>query len=345
MKPALATLLACLLCLGCARRPPAQPDDFPAPGLPRSETLVSPHWVWKQLQAKSPSLVIVEASWAPAQAAKDYLAGHPPGAIHLNTDELETGYPAWRLRDVSELQEVLGQAGIAPGSQVVVYSRQVIAAARVWWILKYAGVGDVRLMDGGFEAWRAAGYPSETTVHARPATRFSAPPDARLLAGADWIEERLESNSLRLIDVRSRAEFLGERSGYRTLSARGRLPGALHAGDADDEARIYVGPDGRLRPPRDIVELWIRSGLVPAGTTPGTLRDITRDGPPWVFYCGGGWRSSLAFFHAWLLGVDQARNYSDGWSGWSTRFQPSPGAGSPTPDWQQIPTGRRFETR
>ena len=59
-----------------------------------------------------------------------------------------------------------------------------------------------------------------------------------------------------------------------------------------------------------------------------------------VFYCGSGWRSSLAFFYAWLLGVDYILNYSDGWSGWSTQYIPDPNVTSgATPGWRQEPTG------
>ncbi len=66
----------------------------------------------------------------------------------------------WRLRDLPELHQAIGRFGITPETTVV-YGKKLIAAARVWWILKYAGVADVRLLDGGVDAWEAAGYPVE----------------------------------------------------------------------------------------------------------------------------------------------------------------------------------------
>ncbi|MDB4730036.1 rhodanese-like domain-containing protein [bacterium] len=103
---------------------------------------------------------MLEASWAKTEEAKDYLRGHIPGAIHCNTDVFEISYPMWRLRDLPELHQAIGRFGITPETTVV-YGKKLIAAARVWWILKYAGVADVRLLDGGVDAWEAAGYPVE----------------------------------------------------------------------------------------------------------------------------------------------------------------------------------------
>ncbi len=62
-----------------------------------------------------------------------------------------------------------------------------------------------------------------------------------------------------------------------------------------------------------------------------------------VFYCGGGWRSSVAFFYAWLLGFENVRNYSDGWSGWSTEYHPDPVALGRTPGWRQQPSRNPIE--
>ncbi|MGH9803223.1 MAG: hypothetical protein ACRD82_22895, partial [Blastocatellia bacterium] len=100
--------------------------------VPRSATIVSPQWVkavldFQSSSGKSPRpenyhnnrVVILEASWAKPEVAKDYL-GHIPTAIHFNTDDVENGYPRWLLRPVNELHQVIGQYGITPDTTVVV---------------------------------------------------------------------------------------------------------------------------------------------------------------------------------------------------------------------------------
>src|SRR5262245_44684575 len=112
----------------------------------RAESVVSPAWVKALIDFHTPGsatprppgyrhnhFIILEASWSKPAQANDYLTGHLPGALHLNTDELENGYPRWLLRKPQELRRVIGALGITPATTVVVYGKQIIAAARVWW--------------------------------------------------------------------------------------------------------------------------------------------------------------------------------------------------------------------
>jgi thiosulfate/3-mercaptopyruvate sulfurtransferase len=160
-----------------------------------------------------------------------------------------------------------------------------------------------------------------------------APVERALLASTGYVRNRLHDPRVWLADVRSRAEYEGRESGYDYLEAAGRLPGALHLDDADDDTRLYVRPDGHLRAPREILALWRERGLVPAGGGRRFEREV-------VFYCGTGWRSSLAFFYAWLLGFGNIRNYSDGWSGWSTEYHEDAGSSG---GWSQQPTANPVE--
>jgi len=323
---------------------PAPPPNFPAAATPNYESLVSALWLKALLDfddsnGESPrpptyhnnQFVILEASWSKAEDAHDYRRGHIPGAVHFNTDELEDGYPTWKLRPPAELQQVIGRYGITAETTVVVYSRQLIAAARVWWVLKYAGVADVRLLDGGFEYWAALGYPRETTVHTPRPVEFEAQLQPSFLATTDYVRDRVGSLRVWLADARSEAEYAGKKSGYSYLDRTGRIPSALSVGDADDAALLYRQRDGRLRPPSEILELWRRQGIVSTQDRHSFDREV-------IFYCGGGWRSSLAFFYAWLLGFENIRNYSDGWCGWSTDYIPDATAAGSTPGWIQRPS-------
>ena len=325
-------------------------ENAAAVAVARPEALVTPGWVREALASREGGpggerpagrgpgrLVVVEAAWVRPGETPAYEHGHVPGAVLVNTEDLENGFPRWQLRPLEELQHVIGRAGIAPESTVVVYGRSTIAAARVWWVLGYAGVADVRMMDGGFDAWREAGYDVETGRPAVEAVPFAAPPRTGWLATTEDVNQRVAAADGWLGDVRSVEEFAGRTSGYRYLEARGRLPGAIHLGDADDGSPLYVTRDGRLRPPGEVLALWQRQGLVRGDDPRRFQRDV-------VFYCGGGWRSSLAFFHAWRLGMENIRNYSDGWAGWSTQYVADPAAGGSTPGWRQVPTGHPVDS-
>ncbi len=340
-----------LFLLGCASVKVLESGAqlFPFPHVSNYQQLVSVYWLSSLLEFQATGdhrtrpptyeadhFVILEASWGPLEKARHYRSGHIPGAIHIDTDDFENGSPRWRLRSVAELHRVIGDHGITPESTVIVYGEQLIAAARVWWILKYAGVEDARLLDGGFGAWKAAGLPVETTIRRPRATAFAAEAKRGYLATTEYVASHLDDGTLWLGDVRSEAEFLGTKSGYSYLDAKGRILGAIHLGDADDKKRIYCRQNGFLRDPSEILSLWQDHGILPDGTVP--------QGAELILYCGGGWRSSLAFFYAALLGLENVRNYSDGWSGWSTVYQADSEAKGSTPGWRQDSTQNPRET-
>lgn len=310
----------------------------------RDVPIVSPQWVKALLDFQlsdgkmarpanyhNNQFVILETSWAKPEAAKDYLAGHIPSARHFNTDDIENGYPRWLLRPLNELHQVIGRHGITPDTTVVVYSNQIIAAARIWWVLSYAGVKDVRLLDGGLAAWKAAGYATETTINQAQPVKFSAQPRTEWMATTEYVRQQFRSRQTLLADARSQSEFLGERSGYEYMDFKGRIPNSISIGDADDAARLYVNTDGTLRDANAIQAMWKAAGLV-------------NDGREVIFYCGSGWRSSLTFLYARILGFDRIRNYSDGWAGWSTEYTPDQRAKGGTPGWRQRRTQNPITT-
>jgi len=351
LQPVIAGGLAliCVMFSSCKNLDPATTADFPARAAPNYQGLVSVHWLKAALdyresgfQTPRPAtlrpqpLVILEASWATLEKAREYHDGHIPGAVHFNTDDLENGAPRWRLREADEVQRAFGRAGISRDTTVIVYGEKLIAAARVWWALKYAGVDDVRLLDGGFQAWVRAGFPVERQVRRPQPVQLNAPVASHLLATTEYVREHLPGPGIWLADVRSLAEFTGRTSGYSYLEAKGRIPSSRHIGDGDDGAYLYKQRNGHLRPPEEILAHWRQQGLASAGDGKGFDREV-------VFYCGGGWRSSVAFFYAWLLGFENVRNYSDGWSGWSTDYVTGPAAGDGQPVWKQRPTHNPVE--
>ena len=242
-----------------------------------------------------------------------FVAGHIPGAQHLDTRQFEQ-LPFWNKVPDEELLRVLRQLGIGPNTTVILYGRNMLAAARVAHLMLVAGVQDVRLVDGGLTAWCAAGH----AVRLGPARErllfAAAPPPVRFEPHPEYLIDTAQARALldtpgsALVSVRTRAEYLGETSGYRYIQARGEIAGALWGqagGDGDvNSMSNYQDGLGRMKPAAEIAALWNEAGI--------------RFDMHLAFYCGTGWRASLAFFYAWLMGWEHICVYDGGWFEWSS---------------------------
>lgn len=275
---------------------------------------------------RSHKYLILETQWGTLANATAYNAGHIPGAVHSDTDPWESGAtdPLYSLLPDATLLAHAGELGITPDTTVVVYSDSIVFAARLWWLLKYIGVTDVRLLNGGYAKWVAAGNTGSTVSTAPVPTTYTGTVNPAVIATtANVFSTYYTSATTQMVDVRKDTEWLGTTSGYSYLDLMGRIPGAVWAFDGSGYS--YVDLDGTLRPYTDVKAMWTGLGITSTGTATVFDKDL-------VFYCGGGYRSALAYFYANYMGFTNIRNYADGWAGWST----IPSAwGTP-----QLPTGR-----
>lgn len=172
----------------------------------------------------------------------------------------------------------------------------------------YAGVEDVRLLDGGLDAWLAAGYAVESGARQpAPVADFGAVMPGRPDIFIDIEEAKAllaDAGSL-LVSVRSWDEFIGETSGYPYIGPAGRIAGAVWGNGGPDahRGRHYRNADNTMRAYHEIEANWRAAG-------------ITRHRRV-AFYCGTGWRASEAFFYAYLLGWERVAVYDGGWLEWS----------------------------
>ena len=259
------------------------------------------------MQAASVRFCLLEVGCG---SRSSFEAAHIPGAAYLDTGELEFP-PLWNKVDDAQLLAVLLARGIDAATTVIVYGRAMLAPARAAQLLLYAGVRDVRLLDGGLDAWRAAGGASASGSGSTPpaVAHFGAPFPARpdWLASLVQVQRIVKEGGAVLASIRTRAEFEGEVSGYSYIAARGDLPGARwgRAGaDGDVNSMCdYLDGTGKLLPLAAIAAMWQAQGIDRAA--------------PVVFYCGTGWRASLAFFCACAMGWDQIAVFDGGWLEWS----------------------------
>jgi len=230
----------------------------------------------------------------------DYSAGHIPGAryVDLDTQLARHGEPPdgrHPLPPVGQLQEDARGWGIDAGDTVVVYDDlKNLSAARAWWLLRYAGVDDVRLLDGGLSAWRAAGLPLEAGE-----PDASAPGSVTLVYGALPVLTIDEAAAFPgagvLLDARAAERYRGE---VEPIDPRaGHIPGAVSAPTTEN-----VDADGRFLPPKQL-----RARFAALGVEPGA---------PVAAYCGSGVTAAHELVALALAGFDAAL-YPGSWSQWA----------------------------
>jgi 3-mercaptopyruvate sulfurtransferase SseA len=304
----------------------AADPDRPVDRLPRYDRLVDIEWLG-QLQAggrpeASPSgpFLLFHVNFG---VPEEYAEGHIPGAGYLDTNWLENPVD-WNRRTPEELENALRSLGIRHDTTVVLYGRDTvgeanekwpgrragqIAATRALMILRYAGVEDVRLLDGGYDWWVNAGYPVETTPReVVPVASFgvSVPLRPEVIVDIDEAKQILaDRDGAALVSVRTWKEHIGRVSGYNYIGPAGRIAGDVWGNCGSDAYHMqhYRNVDNTMRAYPEISANWAEAG-------------ITSD--KWVaFYCGTGWRASETWFYAYLQGWDRIAVYDGGWFEWS----------------------------
>lgn len=224
--------------------------------------------------------------------------GHLPGASYVDLDTELAAAPSAAagrhpLPDVADLQAAARRWGLRAGEPVVVYDDSgAMSAARAWWLLRWAGVQDVRILDGGLAAWTAAGGAVET------GERDVEPGDVELSAGhlptldadgaAQWADEGV------LLDARAAERYRGE---VEPVDPRaGHIPGAVSAPTSEN-----LGTDGRFLPADDLTARFAALG-VPEG-------DV-------AVYCGSGVTAAHQAAALVMAGRTPVL-YPGSWSQWS----------------------------
>jgi thiosulfate/3-mercaptopyruvate sulfurtransferase len=267
-----------------------------------SETiLVDPHHLAAELASDTPP-TLLDVRWRlggpPGRA--DYLAGHLPGAVYLDLDAELCGAPGaggrHPLPDPAALQRALRAAGVRTDRPVVTYDGgDGLAAARAWWTLRWAGHRQVRVLEGGYRAWSAAGLPVTTETAAPPEGDFTVRPGGMPTLDAEAAAARAVDGVL--LDVRAAPRYRGETEPVDPVA--GHIPGAVNL-----PATEYVGEDGRLAPPDAL-----RARFAEAGVRPGV---------PVGAYCGSGVTAAQAVLALNVAGYPDAALYVGSWSDWIT---------------------------
>ncbi|MET7288735.1 sulfurtransferase [Streptomyces sp. NPDC005573] len=238
-----------------------------------------------------------KAAGAPAfDGRAAHAAGHVPGAVFVDLDGELASPPGPQgrhpLPDVGAFGAAMRRAGVSADRPVVVYDGgQGWSAARAWWLLRWAGHPDVRVLDGGLPAWEG---PLSTDVTAVAEGDFEPAPGAVGLLDADAAAGLARSGVL--LDARAGERYRGEVEPIDPVG--GHIPGAVSAPTVEN-----VGPDGRFLPAADLRDRFKALG-------------VSEDVPVGV-YCGSGVSAAHEVLALAVAGIPAAL-YVGSWSEWSS---------------------------
>ena len=265
------------------------------------EALVDTEWLAKH--AKDANVRVFEVD----VDTSAFEQGHVDGAVGINWRKDLQQQPVRDLIDKRELEALLSRYGVSADTTVVVYGdNNNWFAAWFFWLLKYYGHKDVRLVNGGRVKWLAEGRPVVTTTAAYPRTDYHAKrPDASVRALRDLVLERVHDGKAKLVDVRSPKEYSGELVAPENLPQEGAQRGGHIPGAQNVPWSTAVAEDGRFKSADELRSIYSAKGL--------------GNGTETIAYCRIGERSAHTWFVLrYLLGQEKVRNYDGSWTEWGS---------------------------
>lgn len=255
---------------------------------PRPELLVEPATLAKPETAGR--FVVLDA-----RAKAKYAQGHVPGARWVD-------HAAWAKafgdgQDADGWSKRIGTLGIGSDTKVVVYDdSQSKDAARIWWILRYWGVADVRLLNGGWVGWSNGKHPTDTADAVPTAAVFKAVAAPERIATKVGLLAALRDGKLQIVDARSMGEFCG----LDALSNKraGAIPGAKQLEWID----LIDKPTHRFKSPDELKKVFAAAGI-----------ELDR---PTATHCQSGGRAAVMAYGLELMGALDVRNYYRSWAEW-----------------------------
>ena len=269
----------------------------------RPEALVSTEWLAAHLD--DPRVRVVDSSYKQPgitpTARQDYDAGHIPGAVFFDIDDVAepgTSLPHM-IPSAERFVGKMAERGIGNDDMVVVYDTAGLSSAgRAWWLLRLFGHDNVALLDGGLAKWKAEGRPLETTAPAVPSRRFTARFRPELVRDKTALIADLGPHREQVVDARSTGRFEGTAEETWPGRRRGHIPGSRNL----PFDRVTDPQTRTLRSADELRRLFDEAGV--------------RLDDPIVASCGSGVTACAVAFAAHLLGHPGVAIYDGSWSEW-----------------------------
>jgi thiosulfate/3-mercaptopyruvate sulfurtransferase len=265
--------------------------------------VVSPDWLMSHLNA--PDVRALDCTYfmpgSPQTGRQVYDAHHIPGARYFDIDEIadtDSSLPHM-LPSPEKFSSRMRRLGLGDGHRVICYDQNgFLASARAWWMFRAMGHGDVAVLDGGFNAWRAAGGAIEDLPpHFHADRHFTVRARRDLVRDIDQVKAALGAKTVQVVDARSAPRFRGEIDEPRPGLRKGHMPGAINVHYAE-----LIAADGRLKSEGDLRAIFDKAGL-----------DLTKS---IINSCGSGVTAAILALAQSAVGHDDAAIYDASWSEW-----------------------------
>ena len=283
------------------------------PAVDQRRVYVTPEWVKSVIdgsQAGYENYAIAEVVYAPE--ADPTADGYVPGAIRVYDVDVEdaegTIEAPYNLLKDDVIESNLLAHGITKDTKLILYGEDPSGVGRVAYGCIYLGVEDVKILNGGLAAWKAAGFDTEADLASETAaTDFGAevPAHPEYWVSMDDAKSRLESDDdFKLVSIRAEDEWLGKTSGYSYIDRAGEPEGAVWGKGAQTAFDVadFVDENGAVKELDGLKEVWADC-------------DFTLDNHL-SFYCGTGWRATVPFLVLYQEGYDNISVYDGGWYEW-----------------------------
>ncbi len=268
-------------------------------------TLVSTEWLAQHINA--PDVRVVDCSWylpdAGRNAKAEYQAGHIPGAVFFDIDDVcdtDSALPHM-LPSQEKFASRVRKLGLGDGNRIVVYDGAgIFSAARVWWMFRVMGHEDVSVLDGGFVKWQAENRPIEDMPPMPRERHFTARLNRYILRDVGQMLDNLRTGAEQVVDARGPGRFRGSEPEPRPGVRPGHIPGAINL----PYGRL-IGSDGAMLPVTELRRIVQEAGI-----------DMTK---PVVNSCGSGVTAAIVFLALHRLGHKSVALYDGSWAEWGGR--------------------------
>ncbi len=269
------------------------------PNFENKEFLISAEELNQMIKAEKENLKIIDVR----NSAK-YLLGHLPGAVNMWNNDFSDpeGWVDGLIAKPGAFAAVAQEKGINNNSEIVVYDdNSSLWAARLWWIFKVYDHQNIKILEGGYDAWKNKDYKTKMLPYKSKKGNFIVS-DVKndWLINSDTIAENLNNESFVVLDTRSEAEFTGQETNS-TAPRKGRIPNSIHI-----EWTEVLNDDYSFKSAAEITEFY-------------DLKGITKEKEVIVLISHTGVKAAHTFFVLKLLGYKNLKLYDESWVAWSNR--------------------------